>query len=216
MNIPGLFNESHVFENVARMYTSTNAFLSSTPDFQVLTINEQQALFDRNFHGVLSLFSIIFLRSIGIFQYPTCLEVQKKVYGDEMVKKGRQISDQLEPDETILKIFLIILTFSSNCFLVDLNSVFKNDTFIHGTFRLMGSQNVYVELLWKYMTYRYGHRATTLRFSKLIGLFLTIIRCCTEIYTENNDHQNLVNGVVRQIQDSLIINQDEHVSLWGK
>jgi hypothetical protein len=210
------FEVCDVLETVFLMYTSTKAFLSSSPDYRILTVSEQSSLLDRNLHGILSLVSIIFMRCAAIFDTPNCIDMFTDVYGVEKVHHARRLNSELDGDLTVLKVLLFILAFSSNCFIVDPQNAVKNDSFIFGTFRLLGSQNVYVELLWKYMLYRYGLRASVVRFAKLIELFLAIIKHCGQIYTENDTHQHLVDAVVNEMKQSLVIDQNGDDPLWGK
>lgn len=214
--LPSAFEVSDVLETVLLMYTSTKAFIGSSPDYRILTTSEQSSLLDRNLHGILSLVSIIFMRCAAIFDTPKCLGKFIQLYGMEKVGDARQINGELDGDLTILKVFLLILAFSSNCFIVDPQTVGKNDSFIFGTYRLLGSQNAYVELLWKYMLHRYGFQASVLRFAKLIELFLAIINHCAQIYTDNDTHHHLVDGVVNEMKQSLIIDQNDDELLWGK
>ena len=71
---------------------------------------------------------------------------------------------------------LIILTFSSNLSVLTFPNKLPSDTFLLGTFRLLGSQNVYVELLWQYMLYRYGYNQTVIRFAYLTATGIKSIR----------------------------------------
>ena len=210
------YSVNDVLESVLLMYTSTKAFISSSPDYRVLTTLEQSSLLDRNLHGILSLVSILFMRHSGIFGNAQCLGMFARLYGAEKVHHALHIDGQLEMDFSLLKVLLLILAFSSNCFLVDAPPVEKRDIFLFGTFRLLGSQNVYVELLWKYLLYRYGFESSVLRFAKLIELFLAIIKHCSQIYTNNDTHQHLVDGVVKQMKQSLLSDQNADELLWGK
>lgn len=211
-----VFDTNKVLETVLLMYTSTKSFVTSTPDFRILTVNEQTSLLDRNFHGIMSLISIIFMRATGIFDTPSCLNVFNGVYGTRMIVHAQRIRRELDLDLTILKVLLLILSFSSNCFAFDLQTATEKDNFLHGTFRLFGSQNVYVELLWKFMIYRYGYQQTVIRFTKILLLFLDIMKHCGEIYTTNDVHHHLVEGAVGQMKHSLIMDKNDSELLWGK
>ena len=85
---------------------------------------------------------------------------------------------------------LLVIAFSSNCLIVDIHENMHNDSFIFGTFRLYGSQNVYVELLWRYMLYRYGYSETVLRFSKLVKYILDNIKQTASVYMSNKIHHD--------------------------
>ena len=210
------YETSNVLESVLLLYNSTKAFVTSTPDFRILTVTEQSSLLDRNLHGVMALTSIIFMRTAGIFETRRCLDGFGTVYGSPMIVHAQRIERDLDFDLTMLKVLLVILTFSSNCFVFDPQTATGKDSFLHGTFRLFGSQSVYVELLWKFMIYRYGYQDAVLRFSKLILLFLDIMKHCGEIHTTNDAHIHVVEGAIDQMKHALVIQQNDCEPLWGK
>jgi hypothetical protein len=54
------FDNNNVLEIVNYVYTSMRLFISSTPDFQVLSINEQHSLYERNLLGISAVYRRIF------------------------------------------------------------------------------------------------------------------------------------------------------------
>jgi hypothetical protein len=210
------FNVSDVFESTIHMYTFMQSFISSLPDFRILTIYEQQSLFDRNLHGIIALCSVHFFHATGIITNPKCMETFSSVYGLDMMLQAKCIVKKLDSDLTIIELMLIILAFSSNCFIIHRNVKLHSDSSLNGTFRLLGSQNVYVELLWKYMIHQYGYHDTVLRFSRLIEIFLDLMKYSAIIYTSDEIDHHLVNAICKQTKQSLKINQHEQGPLWGR
>jgi hypothetical protein len=91
-----------------------------------------------------------------------------------------------------------------------------NDSFIFGTFRLYGSQNIYLELLWKYMLYQYGYSETVIRFSKLVKCVLSKISQAASIYMSNGIIHDVIDEVTEKMKETLIISQNDSRPLWGK
>lgn len=89
-----------------------------------------------------------------------------------MTVQTKRITKQLDFDSTIVKIMLMILAFLSCCLVSNVDENIYNDSLLLVTYRLLGYQNVFVELLWKYMIYRYGFYDTVHRFARLIMLLL--------------------------------------------
>ncbi|CAF5128158.1 unnamed protein product [Rotaria sp. Silwood1] len=210
------YNVSDVLEIIILMYTSMKSFISSSPDFRILTINEQCSLFERNLHGIVALYSAHYFRTTGIIDTPKCLQAFSIVYGSEMMRQAKHINQQLDPDSTVIKLMLIVLAFSSNCFVVVNKEKPLLDSLLNGTFRLFGSQNVYIELLWKYLIYRYGYYESVIRFSRLIGLILNLVKYSVVLYTNNEFYYQLVNEILAQIKQSFTMDQDVQKPLWGK
>ncbi|UJR20518.1 hypothetical protein I4U23_023646 [Adineta vaga] len=215
-----IFNTSSIISNVleliAFMYTSIQSSIGASPDFKILTINEQNSLLERNLPGITALYSTVFFRTSRIIDNPQCVNSFALVYGPEMMHQAIRIDQKLDWDLTIVKLMLMILAFSSNCFITQKTETLQNDMFLHGTYRLLGSQNVYVELLWKYMMYTYGYDDSVRRFFRLIEIFLDLVKYSSLIYTNNNTHHDLVENVFKQTKQSLIIEQNKQEPLWGK
>ncbi|CAF2497112.1 unnamed protein product [Rotaria sp. Silwood2] len=210
------YNVSNVFEILILMYTSMESFISSSPDFRILTTNEQCSLFERNLHGMVALSSALYFHTTGIIDTPKCLETFVIVYGSEMMLQVKHANQQLDPDLTVIKLMLIVLAFSSNCFIVLKKEKPQADSLLNGTFHLFGSQNVYVELLWKYLIYKYDHYNAVIRFSQLIGLVLNLVKYSALLYTNNEFHYHLVNEVLTHIKQSFTKDQNIQKPLWGK
>jgi hypothetical protein len=209
------YNVSNVYETIILMYKSMESFISSSPDFRVLTVNEQQSLVERNLHGVTALYRSLFFRATGIIDNSRCMEAFGTFYGSEMVLEAKRIDKQLGSDLTVIKLMLIVLAFSSNCFINYTKNKMHYDSLLSGTFRLFGSQNVYVELLWKYMIYRYGYYDSAISFFRLIEICLDLIKHFASAYANNEIHHDLVEDVVEQTKQLLINDQNEQRLLWG-
>jgi len=110
---------------------------------------------------------------------------------------------------------LVIFAFSSNCSILNMPETMPNDTLLLGAFRLLGSQNVYVELLWKYMVYRYGYHETVIRFANLIKQVLDMMdhlsKGCLKVKTRYFHLEDFVDRNNR----SCISSSNEHVPVWG-
>lgn len=198
------------------MFTSMQSFIESSPDFRILTVKEQYSLFERNLHGVIALYSALFFRTTGIIDNSKCVEAFATVYGLKMAVQAQRIDKKVDIDLTIIKLMLLILAFSSNCFITYRKEKIHKDGLLNGTYRLFGSQNVYVELLWKYMIYRYGYHDSVLRFFRLIEIFLDLVKYSGLIYIYNEPHRLLVEEVIEKAEQLLIVNQNEQKLLWGK
>jgi hypothetical protein len=171
-------------------------FISSTPDFKVLTTSEQWSLMQRNMFGILAIGALYLMRESGIFDKPENELVIVPLYGSEVVQQAKQISEHLAFDPIVIKLMLIALAFSSNCFTNHNRESMDKDSLLFGTFRLFGSQNVYVELIWKYLIYRYNFNESVQRFCKLVTRLLDTIKLSVEIYETNRTYQTFIDTIV--------------------
>ncbi|CAF1423924.1 unnamed protein product [Adineta ricciae] len=207
---------ANVREITTFVYKSIQSFISASPDFRTLTAGEQTSLFERNLPCVAAFYLTVLFRVTGMTRSSQCIDAFALVYGSDMMEQTLRIDQRLDADLTIVKLTLMILAFSSNCFLVHKIENFQNNSFLHGTYCLLGSQTAYVELLWKYMTYRYGYDDSIRRFSRLIEVVLDLIKYSSHIYANNSKHQDLVEGVLEQMKRSILIEHNKQEPLWGK
>jgi hypothetical protein len=185
------------------------------PDFQILTITEQRCLLERNMQGT-SGFNIVFVsRDSGCIDSSTFLTNTASTYGLEAIPRIKHLKNQLDSDSTLVKLMLVILAFSSNCSVLTVPDNMHVDTLLLGTFRLLGSQNVYVELLWKYMIYRYGYHETVIRFSYLIKQVLDLMDHMTKSCMKFKTYQIRLDDFFNENKPLLITSPNEHIPLWG-
>ena len=137
-------------------------------------------------------------------------------YGHDVFGQVKRIALQLDDDIAINKLLLFILAFSSNCYPVDSHGSTPNDPFWHGTYRLFGSQNVYVETLWRYMIYRYGYYGAAHRFARSIKLMLDLLKISEAAQQTNETHQNFIEEISVVTAKSLVIRDNDIAPLWGK
>lgn len=190
--------------------------VSATADFRIMTTDEQRALLERNMRGIWALHSMVICSQCNLFDLETSRSIMVPLYGTEKVEYVKFISARLDPDMTLVKLLLMTLSFSSNCFTVDLDQVKGRDCLLAGTYRLFGSQNAYIEVMWKYMLYRYGYFESAKRFAALIKLMLDEMTLASIIYEENKVHHDLTNKIVQDFERALIIDGSESIPLWGK
>ncbi|CAF1015701.1 unnamed protein product [Adineta ricciae] len=201
---------------ISTFYTAVESFLHATADFQILTIAEQRSLFQRNLHGVFLFCATSMLRNAGILGNSRNQRIVVPVYGQAVVDRLSKISTTLNSNIPIVKLIHIVFGFSTNCFAVTYRKNADRDALLHGSFRLFGSQNVYITILWKYMVYQYGFQESVVRFSTLVGKMLDLISISSDVYNENAYHQILVDDLVENAQAALIANRNESIWLWGR
>lgn len=210
LNLTSSIDVLFVNELISSCYRSLHLFIRSIPDFQVLTFEEQTSLFQRNLFGVLFFGSLFLLRQSGLFQHSNSNEILLQLYGNESIESTKSIAEQMTSDSMTFQLLIIASIFSSNSHFLSTN--FNRDSLLFGTFRLFGSQNAYVELLWKYLIEKssnYFHAVQL--YSNLIRQFLDALRLAETIYVQNRIHQTSIDKILEQNE-----NVQQRVPLWGK
>ena len=192
------------------------SFVRSSPNFRILTVNEQYSLFERNLHSVTSLYGLLALRESGFIDSLRCTEVWSKIYGCDLIEKTKRISEQLDVDSTIVKIMLLVIAFSSNGLVENKVGSSSSDGLSLATLSLLTTQNIYVDLLWKYMVHRYGFFQSVVRFARFTKSILDMIIYLAVNYADNPNHQHLLNECMKKSKISLTFGIDDHLPLWGR
>ncbi|CAF1347413.1 unnamed protein product [Adineta steineri] len=210
------FDLNRTLQMISSFSNCLQLFISSVPDFKILTTSEQWSLLQRNMFGLLSIGGIYLMRESGIFDKPENEMAVVPLYGNEVVQQAKLLSRQLDCDPTLLKLMLIAIAFSSTCFTNDNRGDTTKDSLLLGTFRLFGSQNVYVELLWKYLNHQYDYYEAAQQFSKLMKRLLDTIKFSAEIYENNQIYQRFIDSLLEEAEKSTVINDKTIIPLWGK
>ncbi len=80
----------------------------------------------------------------------------------------------------------------------------ETDSIFINTKRLFDIQNVYIEIMFKYMIYRFGYNQASLRFAALIKSFLDQSMCVLRA-EEIQAHDQLMQTIVKETEKSLTI-----------
>ena len=203
-------------EIISLCYKSLHLFISSTPDFRVLTSSEQISLYQRNFPSLVCFYSIITLKDIFLYDYNPSIDLFSMIYRTDLISSMKIIQCAKRFDGNFLKIMLIIFAFSSNSLTINFSNSIDQDNLLYGTHRLLGSQNFYVDFMWKYLQSKYKEKDCFLQFLHLIGLFLNLIQSIMDRFQTNNLFSLSIDCLMNSIKQSLIKNQFEQMPLWGK
>jgi len=210
------YDVSHSLRIMSAFYNSLQLFISSTPDFKVLTPTEQCSLLKRNMLGLLCIGGMYLMRESGIFDKPENEMVLLPLYRAEALQQAKMICQQINGDPVLFKLMLVALAFSSNCYMLHNRGNIDKDSLLFGTFRLLGSQNVYVELMWKYLIHTYNHNIAVKEISALVKQLLDTLNFSIDLYENNQIHQAFIDDTIEQTEKFSIINEKAVVPLWGK
>ena len=199
-----------------QMFSSTQLFIRSIPDFHILTTNEQDSLLQRNLKILAAINSTYITRESALSSNEQHHQTLTFMLGDDVARRKERLENQLDRDSILVKLMLIVVTFSSNLFALDPSETFQHDSFCLGTFRLFGSQNIYVQLLWKYLMHRYNFSEAVVRYSQLIKQILDTILLMSEIGENSQQNNEFVNSTFQNNRENFLHQQHfDNVPIWG-
>jgi hypothetical protein len=163
--------------SVSYMYTSLVNYFKLIPEFKRLSVETRINLLKNNFNQIFRLNSVLVIHATGAVE-DTNTVVFKRVFPDDLYSELCYCVKNLFPfvyDPIFLKLLFVILMFSTSlCTRYDASEKLIN------TKELLLIQNFYIELLWRYMLYRYSTSKQSIRI--LTSFITRLLR--SQIVTE--------------------------------
>ncbi|CAF2118788.1 unnamed protein product [Rotaria magnacalcarata] len=210
------YNISETIQLVLSVCNGVKSFISLAPDFKILTLAKQHSLLQRTLVTILCGGSVGLLQESGIFDKDENELLFSRIYGTGVAQQANYIVQRLNCDSILIKLMLITVAFSTNCCMIDYHGNINQDSLLLGTFRLLGSQNAYIEILWRYSMHKYGFNHAVQIFSKLIKQILDIFSISMGMHKDNRIHQILLDDVVQQIEVCPASDDRTRLSFWRK
>ncbi|CAF3150428.1 unnamed protein product, partial [Rotaria sp. Silwood2] len=113
----------------------------------------------------------------------------------------KRVIDQLDPDNTFIKLVFAILTFSTINYTIYRKNVHNNLTNIKVTLPI---QDMYTDLTWRYLLYKYGHHQAVIRFSNLLRCLFAVIAAVVEAH-ESEKFTEMIDSVIEQTEQTLCL-----------
>jgi hypothetical protein len=184
-------------------------------------------LIERNLSYVGGFNGIIVFRDAGVTFSTAFKNGFPSIYGSTIVDDSITIAHRTDNDVTLIKLLIPILVFSTSFNVItptEFNSYRKNslwvkfreifsfdlgelydvsmDSSFFNTKRLFDIQNVYIEIMFKYMIYRFGYNEAALRFAALIKSLLDQSMCVFRA-REVQAHDQLMQTIIKQTETEL-------------
>jgi hypothetical protein len=83
----------------------------------------------------------------------------------------------------------------------------ENDSIFFNTKHLFHIQNIYIEIMFKYMIYRFGYNEAALRFAALVKSFLDQSMCIFRA-GEIQAHDQLIQTLVKETETALTVQSE--------
>jgi len=163
--------------SVSYMYISFVDYFKSIPEFRNLCIETKISLLKSNFNQIFRLNNALVVHATGAVE-DTSTVVFKNVFPPDLYSELCYCVKNIFPfvyDPILLKLLFIVLMFSpSLCTRYNINEKLIN------TKETLSIQNSYIELLWRYMLYRYSTLEQSIRI--LTSFITRLLR--SQIVTE--------------------------------
>jgi len=203
--------KTNILEIIVSMYQSILPFVETLPEFQTMQIYDRCELIERNLSCVGGFNGIIVFRDAEVTFSTAFKNGFPSIYGSTIVDDSVTIAHRTDNDVTLIKLLIPIILFSTSFNVIVSNNVNNNynlissngiDSIFVNTKRLFDIQNIYVEIMFKYMIYRFGYYEAALRFAALIKSFLDQSMCILRA-GEIQAHNQLIQTIVEETETIL-------------
>ncbi|CAF2799503.1 unnamed protein product [Rotaria sp. Silwood2] len=193
--------DSNTLNYIGSLFSSIHVFIRRCPLFQSLSVSFRQALIKRNLNAVGGFNAFFLATQMNVFENEIYSKFIDNIYGYGYSKSVIQASRRLQQNGTLIKIMLMLMSFSSNCALVEINYT-ENIQIIFNPKILIEIQDLIVTMLWKYLIYQYGFNEAIIRFLSLIQSILDMIQRMADGLNVQK-HWTMVGNIVDQTIRSL-------------
>lgn len=200
------FKSLSIIEILQRLMNCSQTLYEKNQDFRNLS-NDDRSLLVSNTCGYISSLSTTFItKQIGIMDSSTYYETLEFISSKQATQMTKYISQRIHPDILVIKIFLSIVSFSTTSMTMysHLSTTTTTTTNLSNIRQIVEIQNRYIEILWKYLIYKYDYQ-------RAIESICDLLRCCFALHEGliiANDVQwysDSVTNLVQQTESNLNI-----------
>ncbi|CAF1171248.1 unnamed protein product [Adineta steineri] len=188
------------------VYETTEKYLRSNGDLYTLGPDDRTIFLPSAAESVTWLGAIFCWNHFQLYNCQSFMANFKNIYGDTCMNLIQNVLKFIESDTVIFKLALSIFTFCNNISL--LRSITTSKTL--DTLALFRIQNIYAEVTWKYLLYKYNFTQCVQRFMKIVQCFLAVT---DTIYNAQNIllHVKDIETTIEKTELTLVLDDIERI-----
>jgi hypothetical protein len=193
------FRSESVTELLISSMTVARTCLLYNNHFTSLTSHNQFVLINTSMRHVATISTAFALSRSRLLDDPAFLKPLEIVFPPNVLTLIKRLTNQLDRDDTFIKLILGVIVFSTTNYVLQRDTIPMNLTDIK---QFLHIQDIYIELAWKYLIYRYDYH-------QAIQCFLNVIRSIfisTESIKEASElavYTDAIDSVVKQTEETL-------------
>ena len=194
------FKISSILELFQLVLDTTQSLYKNNEDFLSLSTNDRSILLHGTLLRTASISSNFIAYKIQLLNEPAYFDAIQVISPAGLVSVVRRLSQRLNFDMTVMKLFLAILSFSTFRYTIYPNSSSANFSNIQ---QILGIQDRYIEVTWRYLLYKYDHEQAV----KYLSDFIRCIFIVNEGIVEAENIQwftGILDSVTQKAEQNLI------------
>ncbi len=194
------FKCSSVRDFLTIMKSKIQLGIEKNRDLLSLSSHDRTILLRATVQYTSSIGGMFMLRQHRLFEYESFYKSSEMIFGSSAAAFTRLVINQLDSDDTFIKLMLIILAFSTINYTVYAKNIPISSM---NTKEIISIQNTYIEITWRYLLYKYNHREVVIRFSNLIRCLFLVNNAIIEA---NNSDQfiKMVDTIIERIKQTFL------------
>jgi len=184
--------------------TDASQFLyEKNADFISLCSHDRSILLHNTMKYVAGLGTCFITHHTQILDDAAFYKSAETIYGSTALANSNRTIDLLDSDGTVVKLILAMLTFSTFDYTYYTNIAPVNLVNIKAVLHI---QNMYSNLTWRYLIYKYDHERAVICFSNLIRCLFYL----NDAVVESVDHKqyiDMMDSTVKQTEETLTLTE---------
>lgn len=190
---------------INQLHNGVQPLAEHSADLRCLPVDARRLAAKHNMYNSGSINALFLFRELDLYNNPVFMDVSRGFYSDDIVMQFSRNSHECDSNGTLIKIFLFVLIFSSNCSIIIFDPEEDLRT-MASSIHLVEVQNLYVTTFWKYLIYLYGHDEAIRRFMALIQRLLNILYI-SELILNNTVHTQVIDALIADTERSLVVQE---------
>jgi hypothetical protein len=193
------FKCSLVKDFYTSMKTNIQLVFEKNRDFLSLSSDDRTTLLRTTVKYTTSMGGLFALRKAHLFDDPSFFKSTEIIFQSTAAAFSKRVIDHLDPDDTFVKLTLAILSFSTTNYTIYSNF---NPTNLTNIKTILSIENMYIELAWRYVLYKYGHHQAVRSFSNLIRCLFFLNNALVEAH-ESQHFNEMIDTVIQKTKQTL-------------
>ncbi|CAF3588227.1 unnamed protein product [Rotaria sp. Silwood1] len=195
-----------IVEFVTVLSQTIEPFIQSNQHFTSLPRHDRSIVLRGAVDNVTCLASAFIMRQSDLINNSAFRNGLEITYGTIPYQLSLKVISLVDQDVDLVKLTLSIFAFCTNCCTVFNENT--SHTYLRDIQSLLNIQNMYAEVIWKYLLYKYKFEQAVIRFTHLIRTIIGAITVRTLLQTVQN-HTDVVETLVNHIEQEQTNINDE-------
>ncbi len=193
------FKHSSVNDFFTSMLSNVQLTFEKNRDFLLLSFHDRSILLRNTAEYTSSIGGMFLMRQAHLFDHPSFYNSAEIIFRPSAVACTRRVIDQLDSDNTFIKLVFVILAFSTMNYTIYSKSATVDLINIKA---ILPIQDMYTELVWRYLLHKYDHYEAVMRFSNLIRCLLQVNNAIVEAH-QSRQFNEIIECVIKKTEEKL-------------